>query len=163
MTTLTHTVTGLALGKLMFNSIGAPAFYMDETTFVLYSGIISNFPDLNMLWKRNLHTHHDDLTHYPVIPFVLSMLFLVLSRFLIIPNELLIFPILWLIHLFLDLYGIRAGIHLFWPFNRHEVSLIKLEKIEKASITKKIDIALSNGQVVFELVALAVSITFLLT
>lgn len=96
-----------------------------------YGIICANLPDLNMLWCQDFGIHHNDIFHYPA--FWLAVYLLLMRSRLVAGsrrNRLLLdlMGIQLLAHLVMDMFGIRIGIHPFWPLSRTEVSITPLAK-----------------------------------
>lgn len=157
MTTVTHTIVGLAVGKVLYN-ISPEMATLSYEKFVLFSGFISNLPDFNMLWVKNLYKHHDDFTHYPLTLLIVTMLLLVAGMFIKLPLEVFALLILWGIHLCMDLFGIRAGLRALHPIKKREYSITKIRKDESMGKKDEVIYAIRNGVILTELVLITPSI-----
>jgi len=128
VTTITHLASGLVIGKIASEYAGLP--YSTETIY-LTSVVFSVLPDINYLWRKNIATHHDDFTHYPVFWLIVSFVVFSFNRFLgvlLLSNT--------FIHLFLDTFGWIIGIRWLTPFNKREFSFTRLE-VGKRNLTRQ--------------------------
>lgn len=150
MTSLTHTAVGLLVGKVIYDLSPGTALLSQEN-FLIFSSLISNFPDINMLWVKDFYRHHDDFTHYPFSLLFVGIIFLFLNIFFSFPLEIWTFLLLWGIHLIMDFFGIRAGIRCFYPWKQKEYSFLKLYKSEDLNRREQLRHAYRNGEIFFEL------------
>lgn len=165
MTILTHTLTGLAIGKLVYTLTGGGAIVGNETTFIVLTAVASNLIDINSLWfwrKQPLFKHHINFMHWPILPVAFSIITAIVSLFIPIPAEAIALLAIWLVHLFLDLFGIRSGVHLLMPFSRKEFSILRQVKEEKVVIKNDFVHGLKSGRVIIETLVAIGSLVYLI-
>jgi len=157
MTTLTHTMVGVAIGATLWRFDPNISSTVGLGEICLFSAVFSNLPDINMLY-RNLLNHHKDITHYPIVYIFLMLIFLFLESTLGV-NLFYLKYILCLcgLHLFMDLFGVRAGLYMFMPFSTREYSFTKLIKDQDLNIKGIIHYSLKNGVLVSEIIVVSFS------
>jgi len=157
MTTLTHTMVGVAIGATIWRFDPNISSTVGLGEICLFSAVFSNLPDINMLY-RNLLNHHKDITHYPIVYIFLMLIFLFLESTLGV-NLFYLKYILCLcaVHLFMDLFGVRAGLYIFMPFSTREYSFTKLIKDQDLNLKGIIHYSLKNGVLVSEIIVVSFS------
>lgn len=138
MQSITHLATGLALGKIIYQTTPDP---LDTKLLPILgvSTVLSILPDINLFWHKKIKTHHNSLTHYPLTWIGLTIFVAAIEFFLQSQNFILTKLIFFnsLLHLFLDTFGFTIGVKWFWPISQKEYSFTKLHK-------DKINISLSG-------------------
>lgn len=122
MTTPTHIITGIAIG-----AVATQFTEVNQYLVISISAFLNVLPDLNLIWEKDILKHHDDITHYPVFLLITTTLFVILEKVFtgnIFWGALLILNLF--IHLIMDTFGVRIGIHWLWPASKREFSFTKL-------------------------------------
>lgn len=128
MSTAAHAAVGIILVKyLESKGLIIPSFH---TQFLLTSVLASNLPDLDGLLFRKIINHRDNSPfHYPLTWWFISITAIVLTtaerhRFLLPYLYISILAIF--LHLFLDTFGVNAGICWLKPFTTKEYSFLPI-------------------------------------
>lgn len=162
MTTPTHILTGVALGTvLVVTNDNISPFSVFQV--ILLCVIFLNILDINVLWKKPLITHHEDITHYPIFSALVSLIALIINLVLF-PESMILFQIVFfslLIHLIQDTFGGSIGIHWLWPYSKKEYSFFKLHKYDpNQSLRERYDLYKFRG--LFELVLVIVFVIIII-
>ncbi len=147
MTTLTHIVTGAAVGKVVSRTTQSSLIFS-----IAFNIFISNLPDINLFWVKKIKNHHKDFTHYPFIALILVLFIFVIEK--LTSSQLfftLSFGLSLLLHYFADTFGQTIGIYWLIPFNYKEFSFTKLEKVEYADLKGFLKIFTKSAGFVIEI------------
>ena len=148
MIIITHAITGAAIGALVNELISNP---FEVQLIVLVSVFFALLPDINVLWK-DLAGHHEDITHYPIFWVVLSLVLLSIESIFFTGYlfSLLLF-VNTSLHMFLDLFGFRNGMHVLYPFSNKEYSITKIPTKDTLTVLEYIVLYTKNGNMIYEL------------
>jgi membrane-bound metal-dependent hydrolase YbcI (DUF457 family) len=163
MTSAAHTVTGIAIAHVLSKSSLFVGF--DPKNLMLASIILSNAPDINLVWKKSFIKHHEDITHYPLfgLAVFLGLYFVEAITFRLNYALSTLFLLTYLMHVFMDTFGHTVGIHWLYPFSKKEYSFTRLRKDiqEKDVMSRFLDVF--KGKVfVAELATIVTSLTVIL-
>jgi len=134
---LSHILSGIFVLKIFSSLFPSIPF---NTQTILITLFLQILPDLDVLWSKNLSSHHESYFHAPLFWIGIATIIVIMHEILIISNikQLANIIPLWLAyivliqvisHLLFDYITARtAGIILFYPFNKKEYSLYKLNK-----------------------------------
>ncbi len=128
---ISHILSGIFLLKL--SSIIFPIIPFNILT-ILFVVFLQLLPDFDILWSKNLSSHHESYFHAPIFWLGLGIALYVVLYIVGIDNSIsqwiaYLVIIQTLSHLLFDYITARtAGIILFYPFNKKEYSLCVLNK-----------------------------------
>ncbi|MCA9380179.1 metal-dependent hydrolase [Candidatus Dojkabacteria bacterium] len=155
MTFLSHAFVGASAGVILSNVTG-----VDPSLTVPLNIGISLLPDINLLWRK-ISDHHDDITHYPIVWIILSIVASVLEGNTHIYSLSILFS--GIMHLILDTFGMTIGVHWFAPFNSKQFSFTKIHpQTASGDLKAKILQFLRTGQAYYEFVTILSSIFLVL-
>lgn len=154
MTTAAHIAIGLVIAKT-FNNY-TPSQY--DSGFVYTSSVFfSVLPDLNILWHRNISTHHKDFFHYPLLWLLIGLITILINQFLG-----LLFTINLVVHFLMDTLGWTTGIYWLMPWNNNEFSFAPLQKERvNYSLKQRITTYIKQGRFLIELAVIVLAIAYL--
>ena len=126
MLTTSHILSSAFILYLL--SLINPVAYPIITPLVLLSMVFANLPDLDGLWSKNLHKHHQSPLHAPLFWIII---FIAVWGITIATKSNLWMTLLFIIqitfHLTMDYVTARTcGVPLFYPFSKKEYGLCAL-------------------------------------
>jgi len=123
MNTISHGILGILFYKIL--NIINPELFIININILIIIFIISNIPDIDIIWAKTLESHHKSLLHIPLFWIGIYIFSLFFINYIFST----IFIICIILHLISDYICARtAGIKLFYPINNKEYSLYKLDK-----------------------------------
>ncbi len=156
MTHLSHITSAIAISQAFI-----PIINENSIVNMVIITIFAIWPDINLLWHRDLKTHHFDWTHYPIFPITI-LVFLILAQMILRVNLHIgmLFSISWIWHIFLDTFGIQNGVRWFWPISDKEFSFTKLTKFtkQKFKLSEEIKYAFKNGEAIVEILIISLGL-----
>lgn len=115
----------LKISSIIFPSI---PFNINAILITIFLQIL---PDLDILWSKNLSSHHESYFHAPIFWIAIFLVLIIISKITNIFASWIayLFIIQVLSHLFFDYITARtAGIPIIYPFIKKEYSLYPLNK-----------------------------------
>jgi hypothetical protein len=125
---ISHILSGILMLKIFSTVFPNIPF---NAGVIIITIILQLLPDIDILWAKNLSSHHESYFHAPLFWIGIFLILTLISNITHIFGMWIayVFIIQTLSHLFFDYITARtAGIQLFYPFIEKEYSLFPLNK-----------------------------------